>query len=166
VNKKKYAKLFDKKRLSAYILLLFIFQTEVFAMSFLGIKKCVFSAVEGRVVNKGVPVANALIKRTYKWNDEKITDEIKTDENGYFSLPEKYENSIWTLFPHNPSVGQLINIHIGDEKYQAWGYRKGNYDVNGELDGKPMNLLCDLDSPKEKYKVNNLKDYVGICQLQ
>jgi hypothetical protein len=166
VNKKKYVKFFNKKHLTAYIILLFIFQTEVFAMSFFGIKKCVFSAVEGRVVNDGVPVANATIKRTYEWDDEDVTDEIKTDENGYFSFSEKYESSFWTLFPHNPSVGQLINIHVGDEKYQAWGFIKGNYDVNGELDGKPMNLFCDLLSPKETYKVNILKDYIGICQLQ
>lgn len=166
MNKKRRVKFFDKKQLFAYIILLLVFQTEVVAMSFLGIKKCVFSAVEGRVVNDGVPVVNALIKRTYKWDDEKITDEIKTDENGYFSLPEKYESSLWTLFPHNPSVGQMINIYIDDKEYQAWGFRKGNYDVNGELDGKPMNLICDLNNQKKPHKINDFKSYLGICEVK
>jgi hypothetical protein len=155
-----------KKQLLSCLILMFIFQTEVFAMSFLGIKKCVFSAVEGRVIENGVPVVNAIIKRTYKWDGDKISDEIKTDENGYFSLPAKHESSLWTLFPHNPSVGQMINIHVGDNEYQAWGFRKGNYDVNGELDGKPMNLLCDLNNPKESHKINEFKSYLGICTIK
>jgi hypothetical protein len=167
MNKNNYIKPTRKKQLFTCIILIFIFifQTEVFAMSFLGMKKCVFSAVEGIVVDDGVPVVNALIKRTYTWDSDDFTDEIKTDKNGYFSLPEKHESSLWTIFPHNPSVGQLITIHIDDKEYQAWGFRKGNFDVNGELDGKPMNLACDLNNPKESHKVNDYKSYLGICKI-
>lgn len=77
-----------------------------------------------------------------------------------------YQSEVLAIFPHNPSVGQFIKIYVDGNEYQAWGFGTGNYDVNGELGGKPMNLLCDLDSPKQTHKVNDLKNYVGICELK
>lgn len=148
------------------LILLFIFQTEVFAMSFFGKKVCVFSAVNGKVVQQGEPIINATIRRTYTWDSKDYTDEVSTDENGYFSFPEKFESSVWAFFPHNPSIIQFVKIQVENNEYQAWGFQKGNYDVNGELDGKPMKLLCDLDSPKVTHKVNEFKNYVGICQIK
>lgn len=91
---------------------------------------------------------------------------LKTDENGSFSLPAKYESSVWAFSPHNPSIIQFIKIHVENNEYQAWGFKKGNYDINGELDGTPMKLLCNLNSPKETHKVNKYKKYVGICELK
>jgi hypothetical protein len=135
-------------------------------MSIFGKKVCVFSAVEGTIVRNGELITNATIKRTYTWDGQDITDEIKTDKNGFFSFPAQHESSVWAFFPHNPSIIQFINISIEDKEYQAWGFQKGNYDINGELDGKPMNLFCDLDTPKATHKVNEYKNYVGICVLK
>ena len=152
--------------LSCIIFVFFVFQTEVFAMSIFGKKVCVFSAVEGIVIQDGEPIKNAIIKRTYTWDGNDITDEIKTNEKGEFSLPEKYESSIWAFFPHNPSIIQFIKVYVNDVEFQAWGYQKGNYDSNGELNGKSMQLLCDLDSPKETHKIDEYKNYVGICKVK
>lgn len=154
----------NQKIIIVCIILFLIFQTEVSAMSIFGKKVCVFSAVSGTVVNNGEPIVNAIIKRTYTWDGKDITDESKTDENGNFSFPVKHESSVWAFFPHNPSIIQFIKINVDNNEYQAWGFQKGNYDVNGELDGKPMNLLCDLSSPKQTHKVNEYQNYVGICK--
>jgi len=152
--------------IAACVFCVFTFQTEVFAMSFFGLKLCVFSAVEGKVLREGKPIPNALVKRTYDWDGENITDEVTTDDDGNFSFNNQYQKSLFAIFPHNPSVGQFIKIYIDDKEYQAWGFQKGNYDVNGELDGKPMKLLCDLDSPKQTHKASEFKNYVGICELR
>jgi hypothetical protein len=70
-----------------------------------------------------------------------------------------------TIFPHNPSVGQQINIHFEGKKYQAWGFHKGNYDVNGELDGMPLKLICDLNASEQRHKVNSFKNYFRMCEV-
>jgi hypothetical protein len=144
----------------------FLFQAEVFGMAFFGLKLCVFSAVKGTVVKEGMPLPNVLVKRTYKWDGESITDEVTTDAAGNFSFPEQNQRSVIAIFPHNPSVSQGIKIYLDGKEYRAWAYQKGNYDVNGELDGKPMNLLCDLNNPEQKHEVNNYKIYTGICELR
>lgn len=66
------------------ITVMFICQSEVYAMSFFGKKVCVFSAVEGTVIHDGEPVRGATIKRTYTWNSKDITDEIKNGRKRFF----------------------------------------------------------------------------------
>jgi hypothetical protein len=152
--------------IAACVFCVFTFQTEVFAMSFFGLKLCVFSAVDGTVAKEGKPILNALVKRTYKWDGEDFTDEVTTDKDGKFSFDSQFQKSLFAIFPHNPSVSQRIKIYIEDKEYLAWAYAKGNYDVNGELNGKPLNMYCDVNSPQEKHQLENHKMYSGICELR
>jgi hypothetical protein len=154
---------------TACLFCVFIFPTEALSMSFLnifGLRLCAFSAVEGKVTKEGKPIPNALVKRSYKWDGENITDEVTTDEDGSFSFSNQYQNSLFAIFPHNPSVSQRIKIYFGENEYLAWAYQKGNYDVNGELNGKALIMYCDLNNPQEKHSLENYKIYSGICGLK
>ena len=157
---------FKRIRVRFYFVLICVtvFQLEASAMSF-GKQVCVFSAVEGTVLQDGKPVRDALVKRSYKWDGEDVIDQQTTDEDGRFSFPEANEKSLMAIFPHNPAVTQFIKFVVDDTEYLAWGYVKGNYDVNGELEGRAMNLKCDLNSPEATHKLTSFKSYGGICEL-
>jgi hypothetical protein len=148
-----------------FVLYAFLIQSEVFAMGSFGMKLCVFSSVKGTVLKDGQPIKNALVKRTYKWNGESFTDQQTTNEIGQFAFPDAFQKSLMTFFPHNPAVTQLIKIHVDNTEYQAWGFQKGNYDVNGELNGKALQLKCELNNPEQPHNINPLKSYIGFCEL-
>ena len=103
----------------------------------------------------GKPIPNALVNRIYKWDGENITDEVTNGVHSHFSFSNQYQKSLFAIFPHNPSFGQFINIYIDDKEYQAWGFQKGNHDVYGKLDGKPMKLLCNFDNSKQTHKTSD-----------
>jgi hypothetical protein len=151
--------------ITLFVIFALFFHIEAKAMFSFGMKLHLFSAVEGTVLNGKEPVANAILKRTYEWRGESVSDEQITDENGNFSFPDAHQRSLWGVVPHNPSISQEIKILVEDKEYQAWGYVKGNYDINGELLGQPMRLLCDITSPEQTKKANNIKNYVGICEI-
>jgi hypothetical protein len=154
------------KKYCLFFVLIFIFYKGVPLMLNFGLKICVFSSVSGNVIEKGLPVPNVIISREYTWDSKDYIETIKTDKNGYFSFPEVYVRSMWVLFPHNPSVSQFIKIQVGNKEYQAWGYVKGNYDKDGELYGKKMNLVCDLNNDKILHKISSFKSYMGICKIK
>jgi hypothetical protein len=141
-----------------------LFQGEVKAM----FKMCLFSEVNGVVLDGGKPVVNAVVKRTYNWGIAErsdTTDEQTTDENGRFSFPSAHTRSFWYIVPHNPRIRQKIIISANGTEYQAWSYSKGNYDVNGELLGKPMKLLCEVTAPEEVKEANRINNFHGLCEI-
>ncbi len=64
------------------LLIIVFFHMEAQAMFSLGVKLHLFSAVEGRVLNGKAPVVNAVVRRTYKWRGESVTDKQVTDSQG------------------------------------------------------------------------------------
>lgn len=86
-----------------------------------------------------IPIKSVTIKRRYTWGGEDIIDETKTNNKGEFNLPAIYEISLW-------------------------GYQKGNYEEDGKLDGKQINMICDIKNEKKLHKANSYKNYMGICK--
>lgn len=129
-------------------------------------KLVMFSAVHGVVMQKGQPVEGAVVEREYLWgwNDQKFSDTTKTDAKGEFDFPELTATSIVArLMPHEPVVRQTIQIKHDGQTYKAWAYYRRNYDSNGELHGKPISLLCDLDAtPSLKSEI----EVFGICEIR
>ena len=127
-------------------------------------KMCLFSAVRGVVLDHGKPVAGARIERSYKWawKDQAGADETTTDAQGVFTLPAIWGRSLLgSILPHEPFVEQTILIQYGGATYNAWMLDKRDYDENGELDGRPISLLCKLEAePVHHGRV------FGICELQ
>ncbi|PCJ52837.1 MAG: hypothetical protein COA79_23255 [Planctomycetota bacterium] len=130
----------------------------------LGLKLYLSSKIKGNVLLDGKPVEGATLKRTVGFQ-KKIIDETISNSMGEFSFPEVIKFSLWGWLPHNPSVTQFILIWYKDIEYQAWGYQKGNYDDDGELFGRKMNLRCDLANENMLHKVSDFKSYKGICEL-
>ncbi len=128
-----------------------------------GLSKVMFSEVQGMVLKDGKPVAGAKVVRSYKWawNDAKQKDEVITDASGKFRFKiAKRMSLITSIFPHEPVVNQEIIIHYGNKQYKAWFFFKRDYEENSELNGKPINIKCEI-STEEGYHLGN--KVWGIC---
>jgi hypothetical protein len=115
-------------------------------------KLVLFSEVNGQVVDGGKPVEGAIVTRHYNWawTDAESTEQTVTDKEGRFSFKRVTTRSITAnLFPHQPVVFQKIDININSRTFKAWRFRKGDYDNNGELDGKAIDVICDIDTEPE-----------------
>jgi hypothetical protein len=128
--------------------------------------KVMFSQVQGVVVKNGKPVSGASVMREFEWawNDIRETDKTTTDGEGKFSFLLITRLSIMTsIMPHEPVIFQKITIVHDDKKYLAWSYFKHNYDNNGEVDGRRLNLHCELTREEDFHIKPAL---FGICTLQ
>ncbi len=125
---------------------------------------CIFSPVEGKVVQHGQAVSGAVVEREFVWNwgKEQKVDQTTTDDGGRFKLPGIYRRSLMaSLLPHQPSTLQSLVIRHAGKEYKAWGFHKLNYDENGELAGKPIVLLCALErEPTQQGEI------YGICEVR
>lgn len=123
----------------------------------------IFSAVSGKVMHAGQPVAGAVVEREFRWawKEENGKDVVTTDAAGEFRLPAIERNSLLgAVLPHEPMVRQTILIKHAGKTHKAWLFDKSNYDDNGELKGKPIRLTCRLESqPVRRGEV------FGICEL-
>jgi hypothetical protein len=130
-----------------------------------GLSKVMFSEVQGVVLKEGKPLAGAKVVRTFNWawNNAKQKDEVMTDASGKFNFESVSRSSLITsIFPHEPIVDQEIKIIYGNKEYMAWFFTKHNYDENGELKGKKINIKCDI-SVEAGQHINS--DIWGICTL-
>ncbi len=128
--------------------------------------KVMFSEVHGVVLNNGAPVAGARVVReyTWAWDNKKVREETTSDAQGRFAFAMASKKSLLTgLLPHEPVISQLITISHDGKEYIAWDFRKHNYDPQGELKGKPINLNCELTRKPSSSYIND--DVYGICTL-
>ncbi len=126
-------------------------------------KMVVFSEVQGKVLHNGKPVANAVLEREFRWTwkDEVGTDSTTSNAAGGFAFPRIERSSLFaSVLPHEPNIEQTILIKVDGKTYKAWMFRKRDYKLNGELDGKPIVITCHLEAePSHHGKV------FGICEL-
>lgn len=126
-------------------------------------KMVMFSAVSGKVLQDGKPVAGAVVEREFRWSwkSETGTDSTQTDAAGAFRLPVIERSSLMgSVMPHEPFVRQTILIKHGGKTHKAWMFDKGNYKLDGEL-GKPIVMTCRLEK-----EPTHTGDVFGICELQ
>lgn len=126
-------------------------------------KMVLFSAMEGRVLHNGKPVAGAQIERSWRWSwkSENGADQTTTAADGGFVLPAVVRTSwMGSLLPHEPLVDQIISIQVAGKTYKAWAHFKRNYDTNGEHQGLPLRVTCRLESePVRRAEI------FGICEF-
>ncbi len=126
-------------------------------------KMVMFSAVSGKVLQDGKPVAGAVVEREFRWSwkSETGTDSTQTDASGAFRFPVIERSSFMgSVLPHEPMVRQTILIKHGGKTHKAWMFDKGNYKLDGEL-GKPIVMTCRLEK-----EPTHTGDVFGICELQ
>lgn len=149
--------------IAALVLSMWLFATEVNAM---GWKKILFSNVHGIVLDGGKPVPDALVTRYFNFGltDESQTDTTRTDGNGVFTFPEISRLSLLaSIVPAQPDIPQKISITHGGKDYLAWLFTKRNYVANGELQGKPIDMVCELTNEPVYDKRTRID---GICRLK
>lgn len=122
-----------------------------------------FSEVHGTVLRDGKPVAGAELTQKVVWSDNQ--DEIApqravTDQAGTFRFASIERGAgLRRMVPAQPMMLQTITIHFEGADYLAWRYGKDSYDDRSELDGRPLNLVCELTrAPSHEGK------HYGICK--
>ncbi|GAA0358921.1 hypothetical protein GCM10009092_23930 [Bowmanella denitrificans] len=133
--------------------------------------KCIFSAVEGKVMLNGEPVSGARVKRYYEWGniEKENTFLTKTNDEGRFSFSEINISSLSASLNiiSQPTIIQNITIEHEGREYTAWSFFKGNYESGGETGTSPIELYCDLSSEFTKHKLMSKRgEYHGICTLK
>lgn len=105
-----------------------------------------FSPFSGTLVDAGgSPVPGIRIERTWHWTwtSTRGADQRTTDAEGRFSFPRVEARSITASFlPHEPVIDQRITAHLPNGPVLLWGYFKHNYEENGELAGRVLNVRC------------------------
>ena len=128
-------------------------------------KMVIFSAVSGKVLQDGKPVPGATVEREFRWawKDETGIDSATTGAAGEFSFGRIERSSfLGSLLPHEPVVRQSLTIKVGGKSYEGWLLNKHNYDDNGEVEGKPLRLVCRLEAAPGKHPGG----YYGLCELE
>jgi hypothetical protein len=107
------------------------------------------SRFEGVLVDKdGRAAPHVRIERTWNWgwNGKSGLDETVSDAQGRFVLPRVTGRSLTAgLLPHEPGVDQQITAHGPAGTVLLFSVQKRNYSENGELDGRPLNVVCRID---------------------
>ena len=123
-----------------------------------------FSEVNGVVLREGKPVAGAELIQRVVWSDD--PDEIApqhttTDGTGAFRFPPIERSAgLRRMVPAQPMMLQTITIRFEGREYLAWRYGKDSYDNRSELDGRALNLVCELTrAPEHEGK------HYGICKV-
>ena len=133
-------------------------------------QKVLFSELRGVVLRNGAPVSGAVVERSYiwAWNKSRGSDRVVTDATGAFSLPAVTGRSLLGgILPHEPAIDQTIRIVHDGNTFEAWTFTKRNYDGNGELNGKPLRLNCDLSSEPNRTETGPAgQGFFGICELR
>jgi hypothetical protein len=115
-------------------------------------------------IDQYFPMSGAVVEQDFRWawKGEEGRAQVKTDSDGKFSFPAINRKSFFgSLLPHEPMIRQTILIRHEGKEYKAWMFDKGNYKKNGELQGKPISLYCELEAP-----LSHKGEVYGICQLR
>ncbi|GGA38510.1 hypothetical protein GCM10010981_29670 [Dyella nitratireducens] len=123
-----------------------------------------FSEVHGTVLKDGQPVQGAELVEKAEWSEndaDNPTQHTVTDEKGRFSFQqlERKRGFIHRWLPTQPVVNQTITIKYQGVEYEAWMHGKLTYEANTELDGRPLNLVCELTHQPDREGT-----HYGICK--
>jgi hypothetical protein len=93
-----------------------------------------FSAIAGKLVKDGKPVANATITREANFHGSKHSDSTATDKDGNFSFETmKTFTLLYQVLPSEPVMGQKMFAVVGEAKNLIWENAKYGYEDNSEL---------------------------------
>lgn len=103
------------------------------------------SPIEGKILNEGIPVANARIFRKVRSNNHQdwVVEEFNTDENGFFSLPIREETYSLGLIQFVSAT--QIDIEINGQLINFWYSNNSRGNLFSEFGGEALkNLVCEL----------------------
>jgi len=146
------------------LIVLLATSTQGFAMSLFDFAKvCLFSEVNGQVLLKGKPITDATIKQTYYWGHKPISRTTQVDQFGKFHFNPVYKYYLGQFFPIEAVVSQEISIIHDGKEFEGWISTKRSFDENSELNGKSIDLTCDLTDENSSKEVG-YEIVLGICR--
>lgn len=113
------------------------------------------------VIQGNKPAAGIELERhwVWHWNDDSGSDRTVTDDNGKFNFPQIEGSSMSAMFlPHEPNIRQTIIARMPEGDLEIWNAVKASYELNSEMDGHPIKVICHLD---KEPSANGL--YWGTC---
>lgn len=122
-----------------------------------------FSELEGQILLNGEAVEGAEVTQITLWSHEGAVEPVttRTDADGRFRFSEISRRAGFSnLLPGQITIVQKINIVHGGKEYRGWLNTKSNYDRNGELNGKPLRLECELS-----HEPTDEGDDFGVCRV-
>ncbi len=145
-----------------FLLVGVLLSSGAYAMAGLFGSYILFSDVNGTIYIDSKPCIGArLEQRVRSPYGEDQAQSTETNADGRFSFPELTEKkSLFSFLPSEFAASQEIKIYYEGKEYLAWAHSKRSAERNAESDGKPLNLICELNkSPDEADK------YSGICKI-
>jgi len=103
------------------------------------------SPLQGKILHKGTPVANARILRKVRSNKHEswVSEEFSTDDNGNFNLPVKEE--AYELGLTQFVSATQVDVELNGEWVNFWYSNNTRGELNSEFGGEqPQGLVCDL----------------------
>jgi hypothetical protein len=94
------------------------------------------SAINGKILDRGKPVANATVTRKveWRWGEDTYTDTTTTDKEGRFSFDTLKKFAVAGNFlPHEPYIDHSYFVRVGNEEVFFLYRNKRGYDYNDEL---------------------------------
>ncbi|MCF6251721.1 MAG: hypothetical protein L3J75_10720 [Methylococcaceae bacterium] len=120
------------------------------------------SPFSGTAISKdGNPVSGVEIERkwVWAWNGKSGLDRTITDKHGKFNFPVVTSSSLTaSLLPHEPDISQKITAKTSEGDLEIWYASKKTYELNSEMNGQPIKVLCRLDK-----KPSSEGLYWGTC---
>lgn len=119
-----------------------------------------FSAIRGKVLYKGEPLANAKVIRRYKYDIPVfLEDSCVSSEKGEFIFPRiEKKNTVITPLVQFVVHQQIFVVRDGVEQ-QIWGHGKMETSDNSEYGGEFKEIVCELTREPDNIKVG-VVDYV------
>lgn len=123
-----------------------------------------FSEVHGTVLMQGKPVEGAEVIETARMSGDDAKNRVQravTGADGTFHFPAivKQLGLLWRLLPGQPVVNQSIVIRFDGVEYEGWKHGKLTFAANTELDGQPLDFVCELTD-----KPDVVGTHYGICK--
>lgn len=110
-----------------------------------------FSAVKGRIVKNGEPVAGIKVERSTSWNMEQTPriETTTTDENGFYEFSEmtgSAEFGFLSKLLHIPTINQEIQVYEGASEILIYVNVKNNYDKEDTDSAEVLRLETDVSN--------------------
>ncbi len=128
-------------------------------------KICLFSEVNGVVVNDGNPIAGAEVIQTVIYGGGKeVRNSTTTNSRGEFHFDALFTHSISTLLPGESVYAQGLVIKYDRADIEGWTLVKRSDKENAELGGEKINLLCDINAENLRQETPGNGVLLGICR--
>ncbi len=133
-------------------------------MGFFLEKKCLFSGVSGRLVDKGSPISNVELHRKVEYREKLYEDSVITDEDGYFSFDSMWARPLVDDIDQFV-VHQYITAMVDEKEILVWRGGKLEPQEFSEVGYKVEDAICDVNNEakamKSSVKTNGI--VISIC---